>query len=135
VRYAHLDGIVVREPRPGWVTLEVPPLEAWQNRLRSLLPEAAGAWRPALLGKRSNHGPPAIGLPGWGCTMRAQGSGLLWMRCGGVANQGDWNTTDGQHGVGRRAACGAHRPCRRDRPGQKFSFKHNAGEVADAEAD
>jgi hypothetical protein len=35
----HLDGIVVREPRPGWVTLEVPPLEAWENRLRWLLPE------------------------------------------------------------------------------------------------
>jgi integrase/recombinase XerD len=38
-RYVHLDGIVVREPRPGWVTLEVPPLEAWENRLRWLLPE------------------------------------------------------------------------------------------------
>ncbi len=25
-RYVHLDGIVVREPRPGWVTLQVPPL-------------------------------------------------------------------------------------------------------------
>jgi hypothetical protein len=35
----HLDGIVLREPRPGWVTLEVPPLEAWENRLRWLLPE------------------------------------------------------------------------------------------------
>ena len=27
-RYIRLEGIVVREPRPGWVTLEVPPLEA-----------------------------------------------------------------------------------------------------------
>ncbi len=23
----------MREPRPGWVTLEVPPLEAWEQRL------------------------------------------------------------------------------------------------------
>ena len=38
-RYVHLDGIIVREPRPGWVTLEVPPLEAWESRLRWLLPE------------------------------------------------------------------------------------------------
>lgn len=38
-RYVHLDGIVVREPRPGWVTLQVPPLETWENRLRWLLPE------------------------------------------------------------------------------------------------
>jgi len=38
-RYVHLDGIVVREPRPGWVTLEIPPLEAWENRLCWLLPE------------------------------------------------------------------------------------------------
>ncbi len=38
-RYVHLDGIVVREPRPGWVTLEIPPLETWEARLRWLLPE------------------------------------------------------------------------------------------------
>jgi hypothetical protein len=38
-RFVHLDGIVVREPRPGWVMLEVPPLETWENRLRRLLPE------------------------------------------------------------------------------------------------
>ena len=38
-RYVHLDGIVVREPRPGWVTLQVPPLEAWESRLCWLLPE------------------------------------------------------------------------------------------------
>ena len=37
-RYVHLDGIVVREPRPGWVTLEIPPLEAWEKRLCWLLP-------------------------------------------------------------------------------------------------
>ncbi len=38
-RYVHLDGIVVREPRPGWVTLEIPPLEAWEKQLCWLLPE------------------------------------------------------------------------------------------------
>ena len=38
-RYVHLDGIVVREPRPGWITLELPPLETWENRLLWLLPE------------------------------------------------------------------------------------------------
>ena len=38
-RYVHLDGIVVREPRPGWVTLELPPLEAWKSRPLWLLPE------------------------------------------------------------------------------------------------
>ena len=34
-----LRGIVVREPRPGWVTLEVPPLEAWEEPLRWLTRE------------------------------------------------------------------------------------------------
>jgi integrase/recombinase XerD len=38
-RYVHLDGIVIREQRPGWVSLELPPLEAWEARLRWLLPE------------------------------------------------------------------------------------------------
>ncbi len=38
-RYVHLDGIVVREPRPGWVALQVPPLEAWETKLIGLLPE------------------------------------------------------------------------------------------------
>ena len=38
-RYVHLDGIVVREPRPGRVTPEAPPLEAWETRLLWLLPE------------------------------------------------------------------------------------------------
>ena len=42
-RYVHLDGIVVREPRPGWVTLQVPPLEAWESRLRWLLARTTGA--------------------------------------------------------------------------------------------
>ena len=35
-RFVHLEGIVVREPRPGWVTLEVPPLEVWEKPLRWL---------------------------------------------------------------------------------------------------
>jgi len=26
-RYIDLEGIVVREPRPGFVTMEIPPLE------------------------------------------------------------------------------------------------------------
>ncbi len=32
----HLPGIVVREPRPGWVSMELPALEAWQQPLRWL---------------------------------------------------------------------------------------------------
>ena len=39
LEYVHLDGIVVREPQPGWVTLQVPLLEAWESRLLWLLPE------------------------------------------------------------------------------------------------
>ena len=39
LEYVHLDGIVVREPRRGWVTLQLPPLEAWESRLLWLLPE------------------------------------------------------------------------------------------------
>jgi hypothetical protein len=35
-RYIHLDGIVVREARPGWICLEVPPLEQWEESLRWL---------------------------------------------------------------------------------------------------
>ena len=35
-RFIHFEGIVVREPRPGWIALEVPPLEAWQKPLRWL---------------------------------------------------------------------------------------------------
>ncbi len=31
-----LEGIVVWEPRPGWVTLEVPPLERWETPLCAL---------------------------------------------------------------------------------------------------
>ena len=38
-RLIHFEGIVVREPRPGWITLEIPPLEAWEKPLRWLTPE------------------------------------------------------------------------------------------------
>jgi len=31
-----LPGIVVREARPGWITLEVPPSEAWEEALSVL---------------------------------------------------------------------------------------------------
>jgi hypothetical protein len=37
-RPIRLSGIVVQEPRPGWVTLEVPPLEAWAEPLRWVTP-------------------------------------------------------------------------------------------------
>jgi integrase/recombinase XerD len=37
-RFISLDGIVVREPRPGWVTMEIPPLETWEKGLRWLTP-------------------------------------------------------------------------------------------------
>ena len=37
-RPIRLSGIVVREPRPGWVTLEVPPLEAWAEPLQWVTP-------------------------------------------------------------------------------------------------
>jgi hypothetical protein len=33
-----LDGIVVRELRPGWITLDVPPLERWADACRWLTP-------------------------------------------------------------------------------------------------
>ncbi len=32
-RFIPLDGIVVREARPGWVSLELPPLEQWEKPL------------------------------------------------------------------------------------------------------
>ena len=38
-RYIDLEGIVVREPRPGFVTMEIPPLEKWEKPMRWLLPE------------------------------------------------------------------------------------------------
>ena len=38
-RYVDLDGIVVREPRPGFVTMEIPPLEKWEKPMRWLLPD------------------------------------------------------------------------------------------------
>lgn len=31
-----LSGIRVRQPRPGWVTLDIPPLEHWESALREL---------------------------------------------------------------------------------------------------
>jgi hypothetical protein len=34
-----LEGILVREPRPGWITLEVPALEVWEQPLRGLARE------------------------------------------------------------------------------------------------
>jgi hypothetical protein len=34
-----LTGIVVREARPGWLTLDVPPLERWEEPMRWLTPE------------------------------------------------------------------------------------------------
>ncbi len=37
-RYVHLDGIVIREARPGYVSLELPPLEAWKQPLAWLTP-------------------------------------------------------------------------------------------------
>ena len=38
-RYIDLEGIVVREPRRGWITMEIPPLEKWERPMRWLLPE------------------------------------------------------------------------------------------------
>ena len=38
-RAIRLFGIVVREPRPGWVTLKVPPLEEWKEPLKWLTRE------------------------------------------------------------------------------------------------
>jgi len=32
----HLDGIVLKEVRPGWVSLELPPLEHWEGSLAQL---------------------------------------------------------------------------------------------------
>jgi site-specific recombinase XerD len=37
-RPIRLKGIVVREPRAGWVALEVPPLEAWEEPMKWLTP-------------------------------------------------------------------------------------------------
>ena len=38
-RFIYLEGITVRQPRPGWTTLEIPPLEAWEKPMRWLTPE------------------------------------------------------------------------------------------------
>ena len=37
-RTVFLTGIVAREVRPGWISLEVPPLERWEEPLRWLNP-------------------------------------------------------------------------------------------------
>jgi hypothetical protein len=37
-RPVRLDGIVVRELRPGWIRLDVPPLERWADPCRWLTP-------------------------------------------------------------------------------------------------
>jgi len=34
-----LTGIMVREARPGWLTLDVPPLEHWEEPMKWLTPE------------------------------------------------------------------------------------------------
>ena len=31
-----LQGVVVQEARPGWITLEIPPTEAWEEPLSVL---------------------------------------------------------------------------------------------------
>lgn len=31
-----LEGITVREPHPGWVTIELPPLESWRDEIAEL---------------------------------------------------------------------------------------------------
>lgn len=38
-RPVYLTGIVAREVRRGWVSLEIPPLETWEEPLRWLRPE------------------------------------------------------------------------------------------------
>ena len=35
----YLTGIVAREARPGWITLEIPPLEKWEEPMRWLTRE------------------------------------------------------------------------------------------------
>jgi hypothetical protein len=34
-----LPGIVIREARPGWLSLDVPPLERWDEPMKWLTPE------------------------------------------------------------------------------------------------
>jgi hypothetical protein len=34
-----LTGIVVREARPGWLSLDLPPLESWEEPMKWLTPE------------------------------------------------------------------------------------------------
>lgn len=38
-RTVYLTGIIARQVRPGWITLEVPPLEHWEQQLSWLPPE------------------------------------------------------------------------------------------------
>lgn len=37
-RPIYLTGTVAKEVRPGWVTMEIPPLEQWEDSLRWLTP-------------------------------------------------------------------------------------------------
>ncbi len=38
-RDVQLSGIIVREARPGWVSMELPAQEAWREPMRWLRPE------------------------------------------------------------------------------------------------
>jgi integrase/recombinase XerD len=38
-RFIYLDGITVREPCRGFVTLQIPPLESWEKPMRWLTPQ------------------------------------------------------------------------------------------------
>lgn len=71
-RPIYLTGIVVHEPRPGWQTLEVPPLEEWEEALRWLTPAQKtriempefyqmleGYIRPRFLALKGEQPPPA----------------------------------------------------------------------------
>ena len=71
-RPVYLKGIVVHEPRPGWQTLEVPPLEQWEQALRWLTPAQKtrvempefyqmleGYIRPRFLALKGEQPPPA----------------------------------------------------------------------------
>ncbi len=35
----YLPGIVAKEIRPGWVSLDIPPLEKWEEPFRWLAPQ------------------------------------------------------------------------------------------------
>lgn len=36
---ARFGGIILREPRPGWIALDLPPLDDWAEALRAVTPE------------------------------------------------------------------------------------------------